>query len=99
METKDKLLIYKSALETLLKNIGVISPIYVLGLCHLATKVLNTEQCDIFDKYIDSYAMSIGTDADHFLWPIGEQKPRKQWLESELEKVNLKLKEYESNNR
>lgn len=96
METKDELLIYKSALETLLRNIRVITPLYVLGLCHLATKVLNAEQCDIFDKYIDNYAKSIGEYADHFLWTIGEQEPRKQWLESELEKVNLKLKEYEN---
>ena len=96
METKEELLTLKSALETLLRNIGVISPIYVLGLCHLATKVLNTEQGAIFDNYIDNYAKSIGTDADHFLWPIGEQAPRKQYLESELEKVNLKLKEYEN---
>ena len=96
METKKELLIYKSALETLLRNIGVISPIYILGLCHLATKVLNTEQGAIFDNYIDNYAKSIGKCADDFLWPIGEQKPRKQWLESELEKVNQKLKEYEN---
>ena len=92
METKEELLLYKSALKKLLKNIPVIGVTYVLGLCHLATKVLNIEEYEIFDKNIDNYAMSIGEDTGHFLWTIGEQKTREEWLKQELEKVNQKLK-------
>ena len=66
MGTKEELLLYKSALEELLKNIPAINTFYVLGLCHLAVKVLTSEQCGIFEKYIDSYALSIGTDANRF---------------------------------
>ena len=96
MKTKKELLIYKSALEELLENIGLIGTICISGLCHLADEVLNNEKRVIFKKYIDNYAISIGTDTDRFLWASGKQEPRKRWLESELEKVNLKLKEYEN---
>ena len=96
METKEELLIYKSALEKLLQNIHRIDQEDVWGLCYIAIKVLRKKQLSLFKKEINKYGKSIGKRINDYLWFAGQREPRKQWLEQELEKVNQKIKEYEN---
>ena len=97
METKDELLIYKSALEKLLREIEVEKFLFFSGLRSMAKYKLNRKQRDIFMLHLGNYAISKNVDIDHeYIWKQKDTTPRKQWLESELEKVNLKLKEYEN---
>ena len=97
METKEELLIYRSALETLLREIEVAGFMFFRGLCSMAKYKLNRKQRDIFMLHLENYAISKNVDIDHeYIWKQRDIAPRKQWLKSELEKVNQKLKEYEN---
>ena len=63
----------------------------------MAKYKLNREQRDIFMLHLENYAISKNVDIERkYIWKDGDITPCKQWLESELEKVNLKLKEYEN---
>ena len=98
METKEELLLYKSALEKLIDKIDYIGISYekYLGLCSLSSCFLNSEEKKVFTKGIEKYAQLIGRGSREYYWNIGDKLPRKQWLEYELSIVNQELKQYDS---
>lgn len=96
METKQELLLYKSALNKLLLKIellGVGMPFS--GLCPLGGYCLLNVEYAIFKQRLDEYAESIGRDKCLYIWEIRNRTPREEWLKQELKKVNQKLKSYE----
>ena len=96
METKQELLLYKSALNKLLSKIellGVGMPFS--GLCSLGGYCLLNVEYSIFKQKLDEYAESIGKDKCLYIWEIRNRTPREEWLKQELKKVNQKLKSYE----
>ena len=62
METKEELLLYKSALEKLIDKIDYIGfeCEKCLGLCPLSSKFLNRDEKEVFKKGLDRYAQLIG---------------------------------------
>lgn len=97
IETKEELLIYKSALEKLLDKIHYIGTEKGMcwGLCLLSSRVLTSDEKGIFDKRIERYSEIIGVDTGTYFWEKGQQEPRKEWLEYELSIVYHNLKQYE----
>lgn len=96
METKEELLVLKSAIKHLIENIFYIDRRgYINGLCGLASYCLPSREYLIFKNYVREYGESIGINHYMYIWERGAKEPRIEWLEKELEKVNQKLKEYE----
>jgi len=86
LKTKEELLILKSAIKELKKNIKYINHEMVGDLYTLSEIVLNIRQEDIFKNHIN---------IDNCLWNKGEIEIVKQWLKQELKIVNKKLRKYE----
>ena len=102
---KETLIIRKEAFEIMLKGArrrqdGMdVDGIDFKGLCSMAISLLDAKAERAFMTVLKRYGKSIGRDADSkYLWPEGEWEPRRQWLEQELEKINIKLEAYDVHN-
>lgn len=95
METKVELLLYKSAIEKLLSNIGLIGVgMPFSGLCPLGGYCLLSVEYSIFKQKLNEYAEAIGRDKCMYIWKIRDRAPREEWLKQELKEVKQKLENY-----
>lgn len=99
---KETLILRKEAFEIMLKGARrrrdgmVVDGVCFSGLCSMATCLLDIKAERAFMTVLKRYGKSIGRDANYaWLWPAGEWKPRRQWLEQELEKINKELEAYD----